>query len=101
MDIAKKCVPVLFCLMALLLSACSVFGGDNTSAPKKLVKAPVGKQLFVVPQVGISDLTTLDPALALASDTPSLSAIQMIFTGLVQLDDHLRVQPQLAQSWHL
>ena len=66
---------------------------------KKLVKAPASKQVYTVPQVGITDIATLDPALVLAADQPSMSAIQMIYTGLVQLDDKLQVQPQLAASW--
>src|SRR5690348_151244 len=79
----------------LLLSACSVFGGDNQ--PVKMVKAPAAKQIYTVPEVGITDFETLDPALA--RDAASLSAVQMLFTGLVQLNDHLQIRPQLAQSW--
>ena len=101
MRMNKKYTLVLFCLMATLLSACNVFGGGNTTIAKKLVKAPASKQVLVIPEVGIKDFTTLDPALAFPSDTPSLSAIQMVFTGLVQLDDNLQVRPQLAQTWDL
>src|SRR5205814_2061792 len=79
----------------LLLSACSVFGGDNQ--PIKMVKAPLAKQVYSVPEVGITDFDTLDPARA--RDTASLNAVQMLFTGLVQLNNHLQVHPQLAQSW--
>ncbi len=43
------------------------------------------------------DLNTLDPALA--SDLNSASAIQMVFTGLVSLDEHGNIQKQLANSW--
>jgi peptide/nickel transport system substrate-binding protein/oligopeptide transport system substrate-binding protein len=46
---------------------------------------------------GSTDLTTLDPAVAY--DQNSLTALSMIFTGLVQLDDHMQVQPGLASSW--
>src|SRR6266571_2961797 len=101
MRMNKKYTLILFCLMATLLSACNVFGGGNTTIAKKLVKAPASKQVLVIPEVGIKDFTTLDPALAFPSDTPSLSAIQMVFTGLVQLDDNLQVRPQLAQTWDL
>jgi len=45
----------------------------------------------------VTDFETLDPALA--RDTPSISAIQMIFTGLVQYNNKLEIVPQLAQSW--
>jgi peptide/nickel transport system substrate-binding protein/oligopeptide transport system substrate-binding protein len=65
--------------------------------PKHPVKAPLNKQIYTVPEVGIFDFDTLDPARA--HDSASISAVQMIYTGLVQLDDSLSVRPQLAQSW--
>ncbi len=93
---AERLLPVALCFLMLLLAACTI--GGNQQA-QKLVKAPANKQVYTVPQVGTSDLTTLDPALVMAADQPSLNAISMIYTGLVQLDDKLQVEPQLAQSW--
>jgi oligopeptide transport system substrate-binding protein len=103
MRISRKKIPgmmpaVLCLIMTLLLTSCSLFGGSNT--PSKAGKAPVSKQIYTSPLIllnGSADLTTLDPALAY--DQNSLSAISMIYTGLVQLDDHMQVQPQLASSW--
>ena len=88
-------ISLLLCLLALFVAACS------TSSPqtKHWVKASVSKQVYTAPLVGITAITTLDPALVLASDTPSLNAIQMLYTGLVQLNDKLAVQAQIAQSW--
>jgi oligopeptide transport system substrate-binding protein len=87
----------LFCLCTLLLfTGCSLFGG---STPKP-GKAPASQQVYISPLIflnGNTDLTTLDPALAY--DQNSLTAISMIFTGLVSLDDHMQAQPQLARSW--
>ncbi len=102
MLISNKYVPARFYSLALLLfvfvfSACSFFGDGNPSLPKHPVKAPPGKQVYTIPQIGIFDLDTLDPALA--HDPASIQAVQMIYTGLVQLDDNLMVKPQLAQSW--
>ncbi len=89
------------CLLAMILSACDVFGGGTSTPSAHLMKAPLNKQTYTIPEVGLPnmDLDTLDPALA--HDPASTSAIQMIYTGLTTLDDHLQVQPQLAQSWHL
>ena len=89
--------PVVVCFMALLLSSCELFGGSNTNIPAKPVKAPPSQQVYVAPILGASDITTFDPALAY--DASSITAIQMVFTGLVQLNDKLQVLPQLAQSW--
>jgi peptide/nickel transport system substrate-binding protein/oligopeptide transport system substrate-binding protein len=46
---------------------------------------------------GTSDIASFDPALA--PDIFSAYAITAVFTGLVQLDDHLQLKPQLASSW--
>ncbi len=91
----KKSSIILLCLMAILLTACNLFGGN--SQPAKPVKASPSQQIFISPLAGISDIQTFDPALAY--DSSSISAIQMVFTGLVQLNDKLQVSPQLADSW--
>ena len=86
----------LLCLSTFLLTACSLFGGPDT---KPLVKAPANKQIYTMPVVGIKHVDTLDPALA--HDSTSINIVQMLFTGLVQLDDKLQIHPQLASSWNL
>lgn len=91
----KLCIITL-CLGSFLLAACNLFGGP---APKPLVKAPLNKQVYTIPEVGIADIDTLDPALA--HDPASINLVQMLFTGLVQLDDKLQIHPQLASSWNL
>jgi peptide/nickel transport system substrate-binding protein/oligopeptide transport system substrate-binding protein len=83
-------LALTLCLLSLLLSAC------NGST---LVKAPLNKQTYSVPIVGVEDLDTLDPALA--HDPNSINAIQMIYTGLVGLNDTLQVSPQIAASWEV
>lgn len=93
-----KLLPFALCLLCVLLTACDLFGGGNGQT-KPLVKAPRNKQIYTIPQVGISDIETLDPALA--HDMASINAVQMVFTGLVQLNDKLQVSPQIAQSWQL
>ncbi len=68
---------------------------DDTSGPQK---APASQQVFVMPEEGVADIATFDPGLS--TDLPSITAIDMVFTGLVQLNDNLQVQPQLASSWN-
>ncbi len=94
----SRLLLIFLCFMSILLVGCDL-GINPAPTVKKLVKAPADKQVYVVPQVGISDITTLDPALVLAADQPSMSAVEMIYSGLVTLNDNLQVQPQLAQSW--
>jgi peptide/nickel transport system substrate-binding protein/oligopeptide transport system substrate-binding protein len=93
----SKVYLLALCLFTFLFSACSFFGDGNPSLPKHPIKAPLNKQIYTIPEVGIFDFDTLDPALA--HDPASIRAVQMIYTGLVQLDDNLTVKPQLAQSW--
>lgn len=88
---------IFLCFSTLLFSSCNIFGGGTPA--KHLVKAPASQQVYTVPEIGLSDFNTLDPALV--HDTASLNAIQMVFTGLVQLNDKLQVQPQLAASWQV
>jgi oligopeptide transport system substrate-binding protein len=85
-----RLLPLILCLF--LYSACNLFG-----APQQPVKAPANKQIYNIPEIGMTDFDTLDPALAHTNAT--INAVQMLFTGLVQLDDHLQVHAQLAQSW--
>jgi oligopeptide transport system substrate-binding protein len=91
--------PLALCLFTtFLLTSCSLFGG--TSSPAKVGKAPANKQVYTSPLLllnGSNDLTTLDPALAY--DQNSLTAISMIYTGLVSLNDQMQVQGQLAKTW--
>lgn len=90
-----RLLPIALCLLSLLLASCDFLGGGD--GQRLLVKAPLNKQIYTLPEVGIADFDTLDPALA--HDSNSINAIQMMFTGLVQLNDKLQVTPQLAQSW--
>lgn len=92
-----KLLPSCLILMAMLLVAC---GGtaSTTPTPSTTNKAPAAQQVLNMPfQNGISDLKTMDPALS--TDAPSISGIDLVFTGLVQFDDNLKVQPQLAASY--
>jgi oligopeptide transport system substrate-binding protein len=84
-------LPTLLCLMAMLVAAC---GGGGPTAPSH-GKAPPDKQVLRYPVVG--DVATLDPALA--QDTDSVTSLDLVFTGLVSLDDKLAVVPELAKSW--
>jgi peptide/nickel transport system substrate-binding protein/oligopeptide transport system substrate-binding protein len=82
-------------LIGMLLVAC-----DSTTPPSNnIVKAPPDKQVLVYPELFVSDINTFDPGLS--ADTPSIVAIDMVYTGLVQLNDKLQVMPQLASSYTL
>ena len=96
-SVRSRLLLIFLCFMSILLVGCDL-GINPAPTAKKLVKAPADKQVYVVPQVGISDITTLDPALVLAADQPSMSAVEMIYSGLVTLNGNLQVQPQLTQS---
>jgi oligopeptide transport system substrate-binding protein len=90
-------LSTFLCLLAMLLAACGGGGGGGGGGGAAHPKAADSKQIFVYPEPGIADIATFDPALS--TDLPSIQAIDMVFTGLVQLDDNLKVQGVLAQSW--
>ena len=87
-------LPTLLVLIAMLVAACGT--STNTSG----TKAPKSQQHLRVAFSGGNDggdISTFDPAQA--SDLYSSQSIQLVFTGLVGLNDKLQIEPQLAQSW--
>jgi len=87
-------LPAFFCLLSLLMVACGSNGSGGASSTT--TKAAANKQIFIYAQWGVSDIKTFDPGLT--TDQPSAEAINMVFTGLVQLNDKLEVIDQLAAS---
>lgn len=94
--IRRGVLPTFLMLMAMLMVAC---GGNPGPGTGQVQKATADKQILILPQAGIADIKTFDPGLS--TDAPSISAIDMVFTGLVQLDDKLQIQDQLAASHSL
>src|SRR6266852_5073863 len=93
-----KLLPTCLALMAMLLVACG--GGKTTTTTTTPSKAPASQQVLNMPFYnGTSDLKTMDPALS--TDAASIAGEDLVFTGLVQFDDNLKVQPQLAASYSL
>src|SRR3989442_15632206 len=91
-------LPVIMCVMTLLMVACSgTSNSGGNSAGSTHTKASKDQQVYIAPEIGVADIQTFDPGLS--TDLHSISAIDMIFTGLVTFDDNLNVRAQLAQSW--
>ena len=93
----KKLTALLsfLCVIGMFLVAC----GGAAPVTTQPQKAPAAKQVYVFPEDSVADIKTFDPGLS--TDLPSIQAIDMIYTGLVQLDDTMAVRPQLASSWNL
>ncbi|HEX6478861.1 MAG TPA: peptide ABC transporter substrate-binding protein [Ktedonobacteraceae bacterium] len=89
-------LPTLLCLVAIIVAGCNSSSG-NTSNGSKPAKAPASQQIYRYGDALGTDISSFDPGQA--TDQPSLEAITMVFTGLVQLNDQLQVEPQLAQSF--
>ncbi|GHO56464.1 peptide ABC transporter substrate-binding protein [Ktedonobacter robiniae] len=87
----KGILPTFFCLLTLLLVGC---GGAQQGAVST-TRADDSKQVFIWPSSG-NDLKTIDPALS--TDGGSIAAIDLVFTGLLQLDNKLQIHDQLAAS---
>jgi oligopeptide transport system substrate-binding protein len=90
-------LPTLLCLIAMLLVACGGSATPTGTGTSATTKAAPNKQIYVFPEDQVPDIATFDPGLS--TDLPSIAAIDLVYTGLVQLDDNLKVQPQLASSY--
>jgi len=91
-------LPSILCVLAMLIAACggnSAGAGTSTSSAPQ--KASADKQVYNLSFPGIEDIKTFDPAMA--TSQTSIDAINMAFSGLIQLDDKLQIQPQMASSW--
>lgn len=86
-------LPGILGILAVLVLACS--GGTGPGSNTNATPAPDSKQIFRVP-IGPSDFGSLDPALAVQNT--DISAIQMMFTGLVALSSDGKVTDQLASN---
>ena len=93
-------LPTFLCLLSMLVAACgggSVPGAPgSTSSPPQ--KASNNQQIYRW-AFRLPDISSFDPGIA--PDITSIGAINMVFTGMVQLDDNLEVQPQMAQSYDI
>lgn len=94
----KIAIAIFMSLMVVVLAACGSGGASSPGASSttgKATKASDDKQIFRFPVVG--DIQTVDPALV--EDTDSSFVIENVYTGLVTLDDSLKVKTQLASSY--
>jgi oligopeptide transport system substrate-binding protein len=73
-------------LCLLLLAGC---GTSTVTANSGVKVRPAVKQVLVFPNVGVQDFDNLDPAEG--SNENSLLAMDMIYSGLVRLDQNLNV----------
>ncbi len=91
-------LPTFLCILSMLIVACGGSSNGNGSS-STAQKAPDSKQVYVdpYPVYGQSDIKTFDPAVV--TDLYSTNAINMVFTGLVGLDNNLEVKGELAQSY--
>jgi ABC-type oligopeptide transport system substrate-binding subunit len=81
-------------LILLFLGVLLFVTGCNQPAPTQH-----RQQILVWPNVGVTDLPQLDPALA--SDSNSAQAVGLIFSGLVKLNPQLQIVPDAASSWQV
>src|SRR6266480_4547955 len=89
---------IFLTVLALFVAAC---GGGQSATPisTTTTQAAADQQIYVWPIEGRGELQSYDPALV--TDGPSINFVNLVFTGLVQLDDNLQVKDQLAQSHSL
>lgn len=85
---------IILLLLVLLVSLGLVITGCSYDKPADYAAASKASEI----KVGLDiDAQTMDPRLA--RDTSSWRAIELVYDGLVRLDNNLTPQPDLAESW--
>ncbi|MBC8161972.1 MAG: peptide ABC transporter substrate-binding protein [Roseiflexaceae bacterium] len=91
-------------LMAFVLTACVAAPVVPTVAPTAapaasaaVIRAGAPADTLRWSIEGVSDLASLDPAKA--GDNPTVTVVNLIFGGLLRLNESLEVQPNDAASW--
>ncbi len=86
----------LFSAMVLCMAACG--GAANTTPAPSGNPAAATTQVLKMPNVGTSDVATLDPAQG--PDANSAVAVGMIYSGLIRTDKNLNIIPDQA-TWQI
>src|SRR5262249_34834007 len=90
-------LPTLLCVVAMILASCGSTSTGPTTGSSAPAKAPASQQIFRYgDDIAGPDISTFDPGQA--TDAPSIEPINMVFNGLVTLNDNLQVIPELAAS---
>ncbi|MFT5848023.1 ABC transporter substrate-binding protein [Psychroserpens sp.] len=80
----KHVKPILVSILGLILLSC----GNETTTKKDYLVFKYNEH---------KNIGSLDPAFA--KDNADIWAINQLFNGLVQMDEHLNVQPCIAKDW--
>lgn len=93
--------PYPLILLIFLLIPLNACGAGTIPASNASTQSGAGSKAQQMYRIGLvpGDIASFDPAIA--TDANSVRAVQMVFTGLVSLDDRLNVQPQLASSYQV
>jgi oligopeptide transport system substrate-binding protein len=92
-------LSILALLLILLLAACDSGTAPPPQGAGAPTKASSDKQVLIRPFMGISDLSTLDPALV--QDANANQAVNMLYNGLFQVNDSGNVVGVLASSYSI
>ena len=93
-------LPTLLALVAMLVVACGGGGTTTGTTPTSAThtKAAQSQQVLIsAAEVGTSDILSFDPALA--PDAFSSAAIDLVFTGMLQLNNKLEVECVLCSTY--
>ncbi len=99
MQPGKRNMPALLLVLCYLLSFLVACNSGNKVIGSSNTEAPASKQIFVKPILGNPSYAALDPALV--TDVSSASIVNMLYEGLVELNDFGGIQDTLAQTHHV
>ena len=93
-------LPTFLVLIAMLVVACGGQANQPGTTPTTGTHTKAGQDQQILisgAEIGTGDILSFDPALA--PDAFSSSAIDMVFTGMVQLNDKLQIVCQLCTTY--
>ncbi len=88
-------LSILF--LAVVLVGCGVSNNGSGDA-QDTISIPAASQVLNFPDVGVTDITSLDPAIGFDMNTSII--MNMLYSGLVRLDDNTEVIPDQA-TWKI
>jgi oligopeptide transport system substrate-binding protein len=90
---ASVCFSLFVLCLVVLLAGCG--GGSSIVAAMQDNKpTPIVPQVLTIPNVGVTDITSLDPVLG--SDINTSFVMKMVYSGLVRLNSKAQVEPDQA-----
>lgn len=94
----RRLRPLAACALAISLGA-PCLAPTLTVSHAHAATSQAASSVLRIADEGVNDLSSIDPPSPAASNAPSNVVENLVFGGLVRLDQNLHIQPDAASSW--